>query len=150
MLYLHTVEGNTGFFPGGSLFLNGTTYDVVYGFPYISVEILAPILEPSGADTVILPAVLAGSAVACVGSAAGGCVSQPLSAYIANVDFDVPGLLTVSFAPTPDYVFGVPGYESFSAAFTRVPEPSTVLTVLAELGALILARRLRPCGSRGE
>lgn len=132
----------------GTFTSNGQTYDVGYQTnPY--VEILGSATVPNGYGTLVFPALLTGGGVACSGGLQPSpgqysCDLPPgqMPAFIANVNFDVAGLLTVRFSPTTQPLYPS-GSEYFVATFIASPEPASLW--LAASGLLLtlamLARR---------
>lgn len=135
-LRLREIIGATTI-PGGTLTVDGVTSSVWYDFD-ITARALTPATVPSGTATLRLPAVLSGVGTACLQGIGEFCLGSPTQppVDIANVNLDIPGLLTVDFVPGEPAVNG----ELFSARFTPTPEPSTWLLVLAGLGSLAAAR----------
>lgn len=100
---------------------------------------------PSGYATIQIPAVLRGSGIACTalypyyGSSTCGPppnVTQPT--LIANVNIDVDGYLTYTFAPASG---SAQNGEVYSAVFTPTPEPAAAFLLLGSLPILVLLRR---------
>ena len=128
--------------PSGTLTVGGSTSSVWYGFD-ITAHALTSTTVPSGTATLILPAVLSGSGTACLQGIGEFCLGSPTQppVFVANVDFDIPGLLTVDFTPGGPAING----EVFSARFTPTPEPSEWLLLLAGFGCLAAARKFLKC-----
>ena len=122
----------------GRITTGGSTYGVNYGFgPFVETLASAPV-SPSFAP-IIVPAVLTG------GASVDACpLSSPdcFSPLYIPVSFDVPGQLTITFAP---YTFPGLGstFEEYTATFTPIPEPSSLALIFAGLtiAAAIRAHR---------
>lgn len=130
--------------PSGTLNVGGTTSSVWYDFD-IAAHALTSATVPSGTATLIIPAVLSGSGTACLQGIGEFCLGSPTQppVFVANVNFDIPGLLTIDFTPGGPAING----EVFSARFTPTPEPSEWLLILAGLVGLAVARKFLKCGT---
>ncbi|MBV8828923.1 MAG: PEP-CTERM sorting domain-containing protein [Acidobacteriaceae bacterium] len=124
----------TGLYPqvqlayGGSLELDGVTYSVRYSGS-ATVTPTESIVVPTSGPSATIPAVLSGTYVACIGEQTfpDPC-SGPGIQDIANVTaVNIPGVLT--------YDFSLPNSAGINildrAVFTSIPEPSTLLLLLA-------------------
>lgn len=133
--------------PGGTLNIGGATSSVWYDFD-ITAGALTSTTVPSGTATLILPAILSGSGTACLQGIGEFCLGTPTQppTFIANVNFDIPGQLTLDFTPGGPAVNG----ELFSARFTPVPEPSGWLLVFAGLGGIVVASKFSRSRARTE
>ncbi len=152
-LSLVATEGNTFFYPSGSLTVAGVNFPVYYGGALISLMSTASV--PVSPGTFVFPAVLAGQGTACLSTSGFGCTpvpGGPAEDEIANVVFNISGLASVSFVPVPPSPFVNPGTEMFSVTFTATPEPGSLSLLIAGLGvgALLLASRRRASAGESE
>ena len=136
--YLYSTEAKVTFVPDGTLAVGGATYGVAYSEnPYIiGVVLSTPTTVPSGSATLTIPAILeapSGFSACELRLPSLPCNLQPNSAFVANVDFAVPGILTVSFVPAENVLYPDNGFNEqvFTATFTPVPEPSTAWLIFA-------------------
>ena len=127
-------------YPGGYLIVGGTSYTASYGDIGVTGE--SSFIVPY-AGTVEIPAVLTGSGYACSEYLpiynCSPVPGYPVPTLIADIDLDVPGYLTFDFFPGPG---PAPDVE-YTAKFTPIPEPSTLLLLLA-------AVPIFACFCRGE
>jgi hypothetical protein len=130
----------------GSVTVGGQSYRVIYD-GIADVYLQASLTVPAGYLSVRLPAVFAGGGTACLDIAGIYSCSNPpppeVPDIVANLSFDVPGILTVNFSPAPPQAG--PNVELFDAVFTPgpftpVPEPSSALLVLFALTAAAIWR----------
>lgn len=136
--------------PSGTVVVNGANVSVEYADgPFVLA--LASTIVPSDVETVSLPAVLMGDVSVCEADPLiTNCAdfnTPDLPVFVANVDFDVPGSLTVNFMPGSG-----PGLtnEYYTVTFTPGPEPRGLLTVPAALLLIGLLGRARSvsCAAR--
>jgi hypothetical protein len=143
-LTLMSFQGISMLMPTGTISVGGIIYTVTYGITPVGVQSLQPVTVPSGSVTVEVPATFGGSAEACVPAESpfGLECTAAGAVPVADVNFDIPGTLTISFAPA----INNPPEEAFTEVFTPVPEPSTVTLVLVTVALLagsLCARRMR-------
>lgn len=130
--------------PAGGVVVNGIDYPIAFG----EVEVTAaPFTVPYG-GTVEIPALLAGTGMACTAVYPPyGCypdpTTMPYPVEVANVDLDIQGYLTFAFHQAPEIS---PNLE-FTSTFTPIPEPQTALPVFAALSIIACIKKKRLKGS---
>ena len=123
LLLSASVAGMLDIGPSGTVSVGVTTYTVDYGLGLQLIS-LQPITVPLGAATIKVPALIAGSVVACTPISSGFPCYSTGTGTVANMDFNIAGTLAVSFMPGTGQ-FVDPGEEDFSEVFTPIPEPSS-------------------------
>jgi len=126
----------------GTFTEGGQTYEVGYAEnPY--VELLGSGTVPNGYGTLVFPAVLTGGGTACTDGTSFypgsySCIFAPgqTPSFIADVNFDVPGILTVHFSPASQPVYAY-GSEYYEATFTALPEPASGWMAVGGLLAIL-------------
>ena len=128
----------------GSVTVGGQTYGWVSADGYANVASGVSVTVPAGYASVQFPATFYAEGTACLDISGFFSCSPPpplVPTVIADVGFDVPGILTVNFSPPPG---PLPGWEVFDAEFDPspfpVPEPSSALLVLFALTAIAIWR----------